>query len=288
MTYHVLKIGSDAEIFLSNKELLPVPVCGLVGGTKEQPLPVPSLGEGYAVQEDNVMLEFNIPPAGSATEFSNSLSVMLKYLEGQMRDNHGLNLLAQSSVYFPEEQLQSEQAKKFGCDPDYDVWRRAVNTAPDPTSTMYLDEKRGVQAMRSSGFHIHVSYHVDDRTPELEEKELFIKAQDLFLGVPSIFLEPISQRRQLYGRAGCFRIKDYGHEYRVIGSGLLSRPDKFEWIFNQTMAAAEWLNTTQAKTGVPPDYQLKEYSSLIREAINRHAIPYAEKVCNAFGIAIPR
>jgi hypothetical protein len=40
LPYELLQVGTDAELFLTNSKNEPVPVCGLVGGTKEEPLPV--------------------------------------------------------------------------------------------------------------------------------------------------------------------------------------------------------------------------------------------------------
>ena len=81
--YRLLKVGSDAELFIYNKEG-PFPICGLIGGTKQDPLPVME-GNGYAVQEDNVLLEFNIPPASSALEFQTSITKMLSFLSEEMQ-----------------------------------------------------------------------------------------------------------------------------------------------------------------------------------------------------------
>src|SRR3990167_5430696 len=54
-------------------------------------------------------------------------------------------------------------------------------------------------------------------------------------------------RRKYYGRAGAFRPKEYGHEYRVLGSALLSdSPAINQWIFNQNNRIINWLNTENA------------------------------------------
>ena len=61
-------IGCDPEFFLlKNKQ--PHSAIDLVGGTKEKPKPLPK-GKGFSVQEDNVSVEFNIPPAYNHQESS--------------------------------------------------------------------------------------------------------------------------------------------------------------------------------------------------------------------------
>lgn len=267
MKYNLIKVGSDAEIFLKDSLGVPVPVCGLVGGTKAEPLPVKELGEGFAVQEDNVMLEFNIPPASTAQDFSRDMLKMLAYLRGKMVAEKQLTLTASSCLYFRESQLQQiPQALQFGCEPDFDVWARAVN--PIPEALFNFGTAAGEKfTSRCAGTHIHVSYDVDDRSPSLAEVEYFVKAMDLFIGLPAIML-PVSYesertRRHMYGRAGAFRLKPYGHEYRVLGSGILAFDGAFEWIFNQTKKAADFLAEEGSLT------LLQDWSSAIRSAINQ-------------------
>ncbi len=39
---------------------------------------------------------------------------------------------------------------------------------------------------------------------------------DLFIGITSLFLDDDNLRRSMYGKAGCFRNKSFGVEYRVV------------------------------------------------------------------------
>ena len=59
-------IGADPEILLRDSDYLYRSVEGLIGGTKNAPVPIEGLPSGFGAQEDNVMLEFNIPPATTA------------------------------------------------------------------------------------------------------------------------------------------------------------------------------------------------------------------------------
>ena len=62
-------IGADPELLLLTATGLPKSAIGLIGGTKQNPKP---FGIGH-VQEDNVMVEFNIPPANNRHEFKYTL-----------------------------------------------------------------------------------------------------------------------------------------------------------------------------------------------------------------------
>ena len=106
------KIGTDAEVFLVDKTGSPVSAVGIVPGSKNEPMPVLE-GNGYAVQRDNVMLEFNIPAASSAAEFSASIDKMLKHLSDEFAKPRGLKLVPKSSYHFNEAQLLSDEATRI-------------------------------------------------------------------------------------------------------------------------------------------------------------------------------
>ena len=91
------------------------------------------------------------------------------------------------------------EAQMFGCEPDFDAWRECVNEKP------CADDKN----LRSAGGHIHVGSDLAISNPVA-----VIRAMDLFLGVPSTQLDAGTLRRELYGKAGCFRAKSYGAEYQ--------------------------------------------------------------------------
>lgn len=277
MQIEILKIGSDAELFLANAQGEPVPVCGLVGGTKEEPLPVLG-GNGYAVQEDNVMLEFNIPAASNADEFKDSMCLMLSYLTIEMRKK-ALDIQPVSYKMFRASDLESAQARTFGCEPDFDVWGRKPNKPPSPEQ---LADSAG-RMPRCAGFHIHVSYNDGPEGPSLETSEYLVKALDLWLGLPSLFIDTGTNRRKMYGRAGCFRLKPYGVEYRVLGSGLLY-PAVFPWIYKSVYSAAAWLN---AQTPEHTDMNLHGVAEYIVQAINAGDLRRAESIMHSFGVPKP-
>lgn len=48
-----------------------------------------------------------------------------------------------------------------------------------------------------------------------------MKYCDLTLGLPSVFIDTDTERRKLYGKAGCFRMQRWGAEYRTLSSRML-------------------------------------------------------------------
>jgi len=57
---------------------------------------------------------------------------------------------------------------------------------------------------------------------------------DLYLGVPSVLMDKGELRKQLYGKAGAYRMKPYGVEYRTLSNF---------WIFSDTTIGWVWDNT---------------------------------------------
>lgn len=66
--------------------------------------------------------------------------------------------------------------------------------------------------------HIHLGYN-DIEVPFNgrihkykvdEQRARIVQAMDLFIGIPSVIMEPDNKRKELYGQAGAFRPKPYG------------------------------------------------------------------------------
>jgi len=214
-------IGCDPELFIKDKYGHYKSAVDLIGGSKWAPLKLDE--DGHAILEDNVALEFNIAPAANVVAFKNSIHKVLdhfrKILPDYVLDNT-------SAVSFPEEELNTPQAQEFGCEPDFNAWTKQTNPKPNAAD----------QNLRSCGGHIHVGADIAQKMP-IE----VIKAMDLFLGVPSIRLDNGVLRRELYGKAGCFRKKDYGVEYRTLSNFWIFDNDLIEWAYNGTQRALNFI-----------------------------------------------
>lgn len=223
---HIVTLGSDPELFLRDvKTSQLVSSIGLIGGTKDLPLPMPEMPRGFAMQEDNVAVEFNIPPAEDIISFTRSIQGGLGKLEEIAK---GLDLVVaiESAVYFPPELLNNPQAQTFGCTPDFNAWTGRINPRP----------MAGDSTLRSAGGHIHIG--IAPKIPK-HKLEAIVRVMDLFLGVPSVMMEPDSTRRKLYGKAGAYRMTPYGVEYRVLSNFWIRSPELCEWAYNSTINAIE-------------------------------------------------
>lgn len=205
-------IGADPELFLRDADTGGViPICGLVGGTKDAPLPLPDLPDGYAVQEDNVMLEFNVPPTGDPYEFDEQIQRAIQAAMDLVRTRHP-HLEVDFAPYraFTDDQLASPQAAQFGCAPDFDAY--AGGAATNRVTPGELRRAEG-GAWRFAGGHVHLGGY-ESAVPE----HVIAQFCDVFLGLPSVALDKQGPRRSLYGQAGRFRPTRYGIEYRSLSN----------------------------------------------------------------------
>ncbi len=258
-------IGSDPELFVgANGKVLTA--IGKVGGTKDEPRPVP-LG---ALQEDNVLLEFNTDPAASLEAFITNVKAVLE--EGRsVLAQHGLDVIrGLSSHIYDEETLAQggEQAWVFGCEPDYNGWTRKANVMPQDVHPF----------LRTAGGHIHVGFGHLESVTKSKSRDV-IKMCDILLGLPSVLLDPDERRKQLYGKAGAMRFKKYGAEYRTLSNFWLFSDDLIEWAYKGGVAAYERLEELAG---------MEDFigADKIQHIINSGDKFEAEAACKVLGVAV--
>lgn len=227
MRLNNIMLGSDPELFIvNNKTGKVVSSIGIIPGKKGEAYRSPDMPKGYGLQIDNILAEFNIPPTSKRIEWIDSMNYMKNYIRDYVKKvNPDYDIMNVSSAYVDESQLQSEEAKEFGCMPDYNAYTEEENPKPEG--------ERG--NLRSSGVHIHLSYDNPNINTSLE----LIKYFDLYLGIPSVVLDPDKERRKLYGKAGSFRLCPYGFEYRSLGGYFLCNDEMIEFMWNGAKKAIE-------------------------------------------------
>lgn len=192
-------IGTDPECFIFNTKTNKVKSSvKIIPGTKQHPHHIEELGPGFALQTDNILAEFNVPPTDNVKSFVDNITKMKDYIRKFVQGiDENLDILCAASQNVPKSELRSKQAKLFGCNPDYCIYTGDQN--PKPLNA-------GESNLRSAGFHVHVGYD----GPEIDRSLRLLAYMDAYLGLPSILIDKDTQRRTLYGKAGCFRLTDYG------------------------------------------------------------------------------
>ena len=255
----ILALGADPEFFLINQHNQFISAEGLVGGTKEEPRSLDNSNK-FFVQEDNVMVEFNIPPSNTISSLKNNIHKALKLIHNIIPNE--LMFSDKASAEFSPEQLLSEQALTFGCDPDLDVWNEKQNEPPCATSNL-----------RTAGGHIHVSYD----EPSIDVSIDLIKYMDVYLGIPSIIMDTDDRRKSMYGKAGAFRFKFYGFEYRTLSNFWIWKDEYIEFVFNQIVKAFDRYNNN------PIEFNL-DLSLKIQDCINNNNKELAKELIKQFNI----
>lgn len=203
-----IKVGADPELFVTKDGLL-VSAHDLIPGTKKRPHPVPNGG----VQVDGMALEFNINPVDNPVEWEHNINSVLSSLQKMVPDyDFFINPVAE----FGEELIDSvpEEARRLGCEPDFNAYTKEANPMPNVKAPF-----------RTASGHVHIGWQdepVDPYDPNhFEACCMLTKMLDQYLAVPSFIWDKDQKRRELYGKAGAFRPKPYGMEYRVLSNKWL-------------------------------------------------------------------
>jgi hypothetical protein len=256
------KIGCDPEIFVGDHTGFRS-IIDTIGGTKDFPRPLQQLGNGFAVQEDNVALEFNVPPSSTKEEFIDNVVTARDFLNTLMQDAFGLHLVKDSAAYFPESELLDPRALEFGCDPDFNAWTGKRNPRP----------KADNATLRSCGGHVHIGAKLT-REQSLE----VIRGMDFRLGVASVLADKGELRKKLYGKHGAFRVKPYGVEYRVLSNF---------WIWDEKLIGWVYDNTQWVLDAVLTGRSFLEYANEIKEAIDNNNKDLATEFVTKHNIEVP-
>lgn len=149
------------------------------------------------------------------------------------------------------------------CEPDFDVWNECINTPADLSLT----------SMRSAGGHISIGWD----NPTQEQQLDMVKAMDATVGLESVLLDFDTERKKLYGKAGCFRFREYGIEYRSLSNFWIKSDESLQWSWNTTMKAINLVNSNKIE-------EVKELGIYIVEAINTNNKELAQELLNKIEI----
>lgn len=274
-----LTVGADPELMLINKETGSlVSAIPLLEGTKYSPR---SYKYGTTMH-DNVNAEFAINPSKNEKEFLKFVRAMLKCVKTEIGPYYAMVPLP--SATFPESELADEEARTFGCDPDFNGWKWKLRKNEVPLGA-------NVRPFRSCGGHIHIGHKLVIPSFDGGWNMLrMIKLMDLFVGVPSVIIDCLPDakaRRKLYGKAGCFRPKPaYGVEWRTASNFWIGSPRLSSLIYNLTNLAVKALENdkTPAMTKdtkpapIDPAIISEIGASAIQRTINNSDTKTAKKI----------
>lgn len=261
-----LTIGCDPEIFLRKAGNFMSAYGGVFKGTKDKPEKV----RQGAVQVDGMALEFNTDPASTVQEFSSNIETVLQQIRDKLDED--VEFDTSCTVRFDGDSLFDHplEARIMGCDPDYNAYTMQANPQPDEDAPM-----------RTAGGHVHIGWGEGMDSHE-EDCSLVIKMCDVFLGIPSVVLDRDVERRSLYGKAGAFRAKPYGTEYRTLSNFWVHSKELREWVFHQSSTAFEnALNVENIYKSIGCT------AEDVQRVINTSDVETAQHIIDKLGIRMP-
>lgn len=224
-------IGADPEFFVRQGK-------GFISGhtfkcgTKIEPM---KTKHGF-VQVDGVALEANVPPSKTKAEFIHNVLGVIGDLNEIVRAK-GCEIVAQPTVQFSNKYIKTlpKHVKELGCNPDYNAYSGGLNEAPD-----------GRVSFRTGAGHIHIGWTQGQDTDDYEHFQKCVdltRQLDYFVGLRTLKFDQDNQRRELYGKAGAFRPKPYGMEYRVPSSKWCTSEALMGEVYDATVEAFEYANS---------------------------------------------
>lgn len=216
-------VGADPEVFVRQNGGF-VSAHGLIEGNKDHPQKV----NRGAVQVDGMALEFNIDPAKDTDEFVLNITTVFEQLK-LMVPNHEIAVVPVADFSLDYIRQQPREARELGCNPDFDAYTGTVNQKP-----------QAERPMRTAAGHVHIGWGEDMAGHEEQARAATIQ-MDFYLGLPSLFYDDDVRRRSMYGKAGCYRTKPYGVEYRTLSNAWLLNKERMAWVHRATVKGMQEL-----------------------------------------------
>lgn len=226
-----ITLGSDPEIFVTKKDGTPwgASTTGCKG-TKKNPDKTPY----GAIQVDGLALEFNTNPCDTVQDWIDVHYTALEHVS-EVAAQNDLILNNESRLDFTdyiESVGATEEELLFGCDPDFNADTMAENTMPDNDGSIKF---------RTTGGHVHIGMGNwgelcggDDKIAHMMASKIVFIC-DAILGLRSVLMDSGEARKELYGKAGAYRIKPYGVEYRTLSNYWIFDEAEMTFIYDALM-----------------------------------------------------
>lgn len=226
----VIYLGSDPELFARDAATgLVTSLAGRLGADKYNKRHVT---EDVRIQEDNVLIEFDINPHGTFDGFNANMARGLQLCDEAARQVGSIVDPSICSHVFSDEELRTfhKDAFVFGCEPDFNALTGMRNAKPAAADA----------GLRTAGGHIHIGFN-EVREVDSESQKVLGVMCDYFLGLPAILLDKDDRRKELYGKAGACRFKQYGIEYRVLSNFWTQDDASRLWAWEQAHKAFNFM-----------------------------------------------
>ncbi len=165
---------------------------------------------------DGVQAELNPRANTCRANLGNEISACFRDLHKTLKAQGkgvGVNFMPMVKLTKKELDSLSEKSKTFGCAPSTNLYTAAE-------SKITVNPKKYLK--RSAGGHLHLGANGDANIKKtLQNVDEMVYMLDIIVGNTCVLLDrnPNNvERRKVYGRAGEFRLKEYGLEYRTLSN----------------------------------------------------------------------
>lgn len=224
-------VGADPEFFLKKGDAF-ISAHDYPCGTKESPR---RTNFGH-VQVDGMALELNVRPAFTRNGFIANFRGAVFDLDEIVKGWKGgeAYLVAESVAPFSAEYMKTlpQKATQLGCNPDWNAYTGSMNDTP-----------QAEKPFRTGAGHIHVGWTENaEGIQHFDKCVQLVKQLDYTIGLRTLLFDTEPRRRMLYGKAGAFRPKDYGCEYRVPSNAWCRNEELAGVMFDGVLRAVDLLN----------------------------------------------
>lgn len=227
-----VSVGADPEFFLKIGDTFISGHNFASAGTKEHPR---KMASGGAIQRDGVALEVNVLPAFTEQHFVENFRGIVHDLNTVIRNwSREAYLVAEPVAEFKKEFIERlpPSVRALGCEGDFNAYELGPNPAPDSSVSF-----------RTGAGHLHVGWTDGAEGIEHFEKcAALVRQLDYTVGLRTLLFDAEPRRRRLYGKAGAFRPKKYGVEYRTPSNAWCASEDTARAMYKGVILAVDLLN----------------------------------------------
>jgi len=216
---------------------------------------------------DGILAEINIDDTKCRANLGNGFSEAFNGIKNILEEKK-LKICFDGVVLIkkPIFDKMNSESKEFGCVPSYNVYTKGISNIPVNSETYRY---------RSAGGHLHLGLNISDFKNWELYKDQIVMMLDYIVGNTFVLLDQNKKqkkRREVYGRAGEYRLKPYGIEYRTLSNYWLRDYKLMSLAFNLANLAVSLV-----ENGV--DRRLFEEVSVehVKTAINNNNVELAKK-----------
>ena len=213
---------------------------------------------------DGVQAELNPGECTCRALLGNDVHACFLQLRKLLKKNKKANLKISFDplVELSKKELDSlsDRSKVFGCAPSKNIYmnRNSARIKVDPA----------VYRKRSAGGHVHLG--TDHRAVRtiLKNTKTMVPLLDLIVGNTCVLIDRHDgnvERREVYGRAGEYRIKPYGLEYRTLSNFWMRSYQLFSFVLGLSRQTVEMVYQSTKEN----DYVTALLSAVPREDVIR-------------------